>query len=109
RAQEADGLLLRRGRLHVDGGADAAEEFTALRNEYLTEMSASATAHGGTVNKFIGDAILVFFGDPDSRGAVEDAKACLTMALDMQRRTAELKVQWRQRGIAEPFRARMGI
>jgi adenylate cyclase len=85
------------------------EEFTALLNEYLTEMSAIATAHGGTVNKFIGDAILVFFGDPDSRGAVEDAKACLTMALDMQRRLAELNVQWRQRGIAEPFRARMGI
>jgi adenylate cyclase len=85
------------------------EEFTALLNEYLTEMSMIATAHGGTVNKFIGDAILVFFGDPESRGAVEDAKACLTMALDMQRRLAELNVEWRKRGIAEPFRARMGI
>jgi adenylate cyclase len=72
-------------------------------------MSMIATAHGGTVNKFIGDAILVFFGDPESRGAVEDAKACLTMALDMQRRLAELNVEWRKRGIAEPFRARMGI
>jgi class 3 adenylate cyclase len=72
-------------------------------------MSVIATAHGGTVNKFIGDAILVFFGDPDSRGAVEDAKACLTMALEMQRRLAELNVEWRKRGIAEPFRARMGI
>jgi adenylate cyclase len=85
------------------------EELTALLNEYLTEMSSIAAAHGGTVNKFIGDAILVFFGDPESRGAVEDAKACLTMALDMQRRLAELNVQWRKRGIAEPFRARMGI
>jgi adenylate cyclase len=85
------------------------EEFTALLNEYLTEMSMIAAAHGGTVNKFIGDAILVFFGDPESRGAVEDAKACLTMALDMQRRLAELNVQWRKRGIAEPFRVRMGI
>ena len=55
-------------------------------------MSMIATAHGGTVNKFIGDAILVFFGDPESRGAVEDAKACLTMALEMQRRLAELNV-----------------
>jgi hypothetical protein len=40
------------------------EELTALLNEYLTEMSSIAAAHGGTVNKFIGDAILVFFGDP---------------------------------------------
>jgi adenylate cyclase len=85
------------------------EELTALLNEYLTEMSSVAAAHGGTVNKFIGDAILVFFGDPETRGAVEDARACLAMALDMQRRLAELNVRWRKRGIAEPFRARMGI
>ena len=85
------------------------EELTALLNEYLTEMSSIAVAHGGTVNKFIGDAILVFFGDPESRGAVEDARACLAMALAMQRRLAELNAQWRKRGIARPFRARMGI
>jgi len=40
---------------------------------------------------------------------VKDAKACLAMALDMQRRLAELNVQWRKRGIEEPFRVRMGI
>lgn len=85
------------------------EELTGLLNEYLTEMSAIAESHGGTINKFVGDAILVFFGDPESRGVVEDAKACLVMALDMQRRLAELNVQWRDRGIEEPFRARMGI
>jgi adenylate cyclase len=85
------------------------EELTALLNEYLTEMSSIAAAHGGTVNKFIGDAILVFFGDPESRGVVKDAKACLAMALEMQRRLAELNVQWRKRGIEEPFRVRMGI
>jgi adenylate cyclase len=85
------------------------EELTALLNEYLTEMSSIAVAHGGTVNKFIGDAILVFFGDPESRGAVDDARACLAMALAMQRRLAELNAQWRKRGIAQPFRARMGI
>ena len=41
------------------------EELTALLNEYLTEMSTIAAAHGGTINKLIGDAILVFFGDPE--------------------------------------------
>ncbi len=85
------------------------EELTALLNEYLTEMSRIAVAHGGTVNKFIGDAILVFFGDPETRGVVEDAKACMLMAFEMQARLAELNVQWRSRGIEEPFRARMGI
>jgi adenylate cyclase len=85
------------------------EELTALLNEYLTEMSQIATRHGGTVNKFIGDAILVFFGDPKTQGPVEDARACLRMAFDMQRRLAELNVKWRNQGIEQPFRARMGI
>ncbi len=85
------------------------EELTALLNEYLTEMASIAAAHGGTVNKFVGDSILVFFGDPESRGVVEDAAACLAMAFDMQRRLAELNGKWRSRGIEEPFRARMGI
>jgi class 3 adenylate cyclase len=85
------------------------EDLTALLNEYLTEMSAIALQHGGTVDKFFGDAILVFFGDPESKGVKEDARACLRMAVQMQRRLEELSAQWRQQGIERPFRARMGI
>lgn len=85
------------------------EEFTTLLNEYLTEMSLIAAKHGGTVNKFIGDAILIFFGDLESHGIQEDARACLRMAFEMQRRLIELNVKWRRRGIEKPFRARMGI
>jgi class 3 adenylate cyclase len=83
------------------------EELTALLNEYLTEMSKIALVHGGTVDKFIGDAMLVFFGDPESRGVEEDARACMAMALDMQRRL--LNAAWRRRGIENPFQVRMGI
>jgi class 3 adenylate cyclase/type II secretory pathway pseudopilin PulG len=85
------------------------EELTALLNEYLTEMSDIAIRHGGTVDKFIGDAILVFFGDPETKGVTEDAKACMAMALEMRRRIAELNAQWRRRGVEQPFRVRMGI
>jgi len=85
------------------------EELTGLLNEYLTEMAGIALAHGATVDKFIGDAILVFFGDPETRGEEEDAKACLRMAIDMQRRMTELNAQWRRRGIEMPFQIRMGI
>jgi adenylate cyclase len=85
------------------------EEITALLNEYLDEMSSIAIAHGGTIDKFVGDAILVFFGDPQSRGATEDACACMRMALDMQQRLAELNVRWRKLGLEQPFRVRMGI
>lgn len=85
------------------------EELTAHLNEYLTEMSHIAIAHGATVDKFIGDAILAFFGDPQTLGAREDARACLRMAIAMQKRLGELQVKWRQQGIEHPFRVRMGI
>src|SRR5439155_6484698 len=65
------------------------EQVTSLLNEYFTEMSNIALKHGGTVDKFVGDAILIFFGDPESKGEAEDAKACLHMAADMQHRLAE--------------------
>jgi class 3 adenylate cyclase len=85
------------------------EELTALLNEYLTEMATIALEHGGTLDKFIGDAMLVFFGDPETKGTVEDAHACVRMAVAMQRRLADLNDQWLRRGIEKPFRARMGI
>jgi class 3 adenylate cyclase len=85
------------------------EEIALLLNEYLTEMSGIALEHGGTLDKFIGDAILIFFGDPETRGTAEDAKACLRMAVAMQRRLAGLDAKWRKSGIENPFRVRMGI
>jgi len=85
------------------------EDLTALLNQYFTEMSAIALQHGATVDKFIGDAILAFFGDPETKGVEEDARACLRMAVDMQRRLEQLNMVWRQQGIEQPFRARMGI
>ena len=85
------------------------EELTRLLNEYLTEMSAIAHRHGGTIDKFIGDAMLVFFGDPETKGDREDARACLHMAVEMQERLRQLNAEWRRRGVEAPFRARMGI
>jgi len=85
------------------------EQITQLLNEYFTEMSKIALAHGGTIDKFIGDAMLIFFGDPETRGDAEDAKACLRMAVEMQQRIAGLNAKWRNAGIEYPFRVRMGI
>jgi class 3 adenylate cyclase len=85
------------------------EQITQLRNEYFTEMSKIALAHGGTIDKFIGDAMLIFFGDPETLGDADDAKACLRMAVEMQQRIAGLNAKWRNAGIEYPFRVRMGI
>jgi adenylate cyclase len=85
------------------------EELTEVLNHYLTEMSAIALEHGATIDKYIGDAMLLFFGDPETRGVKEDAKACVQMAIAMQRRMRQLEQEWRQRGLERPFRIRMGI
>ena len=53
-------------------------------------MSDIALKHGCTIDKFISDAILIFFGDPETKGVAEDAKACLRMSIEMQPRLAEL-------------------
>ncbi|MGI9523707.1 MAG: PAS-domain containing protein [Hyphomicrobiaceae bacterium] len=85
------------------------EELTDVLNQYLTEMSTIALAHGATVDKYVGDAMLVFFGDPDTKGVIEDAQGCVMMAIGMQRRMRELEHEWLSRGLEQPFRIRIGI
>ena len=48
-------------------------------------MTAIALKHGATIDKYIGDAMMVF-GDPESKGVKEDARSCVEMALEMQRK-----------------------
>ncbi|MEO8675289.1 MAG: PAS-domain containing protein [Casimicrobiaceae bacterium] len=85
------------------------EELTTLLNQYLREMSAIALEYGATIDKFIGDAIMLFFGDPETRGASEDATACVRMAIAMQQRMRDLQAEWRERGQEHVFQLRIGI
>jgi PAS domain S-box-containing protein len=85
------------------------EELTALLNQYLTEMSKIAHNHGATVDQFIGDAIVLYFGDPASNGVKEDASACVRMAIAMQKRMRELNEQWLDLGLERTFELRIGI
>ena len=87
-----------------------AEELTSLLNEYLSEMAKIAQAHDAYFDKFIGDAMMFYFGDPVSKGTEEDASACFQMAIAMQRRLKELQAGWRDQGLIDrPFEARIGI
>jgi class 3 adenylate cyclase len=85
------------------------EELTELLNHYLTEMSQIALAHGATIDKYVGDAIVIFFGDPETRGVKEDALACVRMASAMRKRMGDLQDTWRNTGIENPLQIRMGI
>jgi len=85
------------------------EELTNLLNHYLTEMSKIALDHGATIDKYVGDAIIAFFGDPETRGVKEDARACVNMAIAMLRRIQELQSEWLDMGLERPFQLRIGI
>jgi adenylate cyclase len=85
------------------------ERLSFFINTYLREMSNIAIEHGGTIDKFIGDAILVFFGDPETEGDRNDALRCARMALRMRERVLELEKVWHENGISKPLRVRMGI
>ena len=60
-----------------------AEELSGFLNFYLTNMCEIALKYGGTIDKFIGDSVMVFFGDPQSQGPEQDALACCNMGLEM--------------------------
>ena len=85
------------------------EDLTHLLNHYLTEMSKIALQYGATVDKYVGDAIVMFFGDPTTLGVKEDALACVQMAIAMQKRVSELAEAWSNFGIETPLRCRIGI
>lgn len=85
------------------------EKLTHYLNQYFSEMSRIALKHGGTIDKFIGDAMMVFFGDPETKGNKEDALAAVAMAVEMQQRLAALNLQWQDEGLQYPLITRMGL
>ena len=73
-----------------------AQELAALLNEYLTEMTQIVFRHNGTLDKYIGDAVMAFWGAPfeDRNHATEGCHA----ALEMMARLAEMQKKWRAEG-----------
>ena len=87
----------------------APEQMAWLMNDYFTEMTHICNRWGGTLDQFIGDAIVIFFGNPISNGLDADARAAVHMALEMQQRLTVLREKWKASGIQIPMHVRMGI
>ena len=87
--------------------AGQSEAHVQQLNTYLGAMVEVITAHGGTVDKFIGDAVMAVFGSPVSRGAAEEAAAAVHCSLAMEERLHQLNAGWRQEaaeaGVLEAF------
>lgn len=87
-----------------------AETLTELLNSFLTEMTKIASEYGGTINKFMGDAVMIIFGDnANSQGIKEDAIRCAAMSIAIRKRMKVVQQQWFKKGIRKPMQIRMGI
>ena len=77
-------------------------------NTYLGAMVAVINAHGGTVDKFIGDAVMAVFGSPVGRGRRQEALAAVRCALAMGAALEQLNVRWQAEGL-EPLACGIGL
>ncbi len=82
------------------------EEVTAVLNDYLTAMTEIVARHGGTLDKFVGDCVMVIFNAPDN--VKDHAKRAVRMAREMQEKIVELSEAWHSHG-REPIQVGMGI
>lgn len=84
------------------------EEFIDQLDEYFTEMVECVNRHGGTLHKFIGDAVMAVWGDVISQGFDVDARNAVRAALDMRTALVGLNEDWKKRNWP-PFKIGIGL
>ena len=84
------------------------EQLVKQLNEYLSRMTAAVFENNGTLDKFIGDAVMAVWGNVSSRGVAEDAKSCARAALAMRRDLQWLNQKWKADKFP-PFAIGLGI
>jgi len=82
------------------------EQLTVLMNEYLDEMTKILFKTGGTLDKYIGDAIMGFWNHPQEQP--DHATRSVECAVQMQRKLVELREKWLQQGLPK-VEVRAGI
>lgn len=82
------------------------EDLVELLNEYLTAMTDIIFSYGGTLDKYIGDAIVAVYGAPIPYP--DHAKRACLATLDQQKKLAEMRLVWKEQGRTE-LTARCGV
>ena len=85
------------------------EDAANFLNDYLTQMCSIANEFGGTIDKFIGDSLMITFGDDADSDPTQNARSCLNMARAMQQETARLSEKYIDSYPNTPLQVRMGI
>ena len=83
------------------------KELVKFLNEYFTVMTEIIFKHGGTIDKYIGDAIMALFGAPVPHK--DDTLHCVQAALEMQRELDRLNKKWARAGLSVQFKLGIGI
>ena len=83
-----------------------AQEIHRTLNKYFEEMAKIVFSYEGTIDKYIGDGLMVFFGDPVHYP--DHALRAVKAGIDMQRRTKHLRDEWKKTG-GMPIEIRIGI
>ncbi len=86
----------------------SSDNLADILNTYMHCMTSIADKHGAVLDKFIGDGMVCFFGEPNSCGSRQDALDCVAMAIDMRREMRTLRQKWRLMGF-EGLYIRVGI
>jgi adenylate cyclase len=86
-----------------------ATKLVAQLNEYFLEMGGVIRQEGGTLSKYIGDAIMAVWGDTHSEGLAEDAKRAVSAALQMRAALVKLNEQWATQLDRKEYKTGIGV
>jgi adenylate cyclase len=98
-----------RGFTTMTEAATDSQAFVAQLNEYLSAMVPVVFRHNGTLDKFIGDAVMAVWGNVSSLGPADDAKRAAQSALEMLEELEKLNKRWAEEKGWKPFKIGIGL
>jgi class 3 adenylate cyclase len=87
----------------------APEALAIVLGDFMAAVSERVARHGGSVDKFLGDGVLITFGDPDSAGPHADALRCTVMVAGLDRLMFDLHQRWQAQGLLITFAFRAAV